>query len=61
MHTAQDILVYFLIKKISIHLANCLMTSAVAIFCLPDMPNDTISILTSRCCSILHRNLFFFF
>lgn len=42
-----------IIKKISIHLANCFMTSAVAIFCLPDMLNDTISILTSRCRFIL--------
>lgn len=53
------LLFIFIIKKILIHLANCLMTCAVAIFCLPDMPNDTVSsILTSRCRSILHRNLF---
>lgn len=60
MHVAQDIPV-IIITKIFIHLANCLMTSAATIFCLPDIHNDTISILTSRCFSILHHNLLLMF
>lgn len=41
-------------KKKSIHLANCLMTSAVAIFCFLDMPNDMAYVLTGVCGSLLH-------
>ena len=44
IHTGHSCL-FLIIKKMSTHLVNCFMTSSVAIFCLPDILNDTLSIL----------------